>query len=111
MIDKLRDEPLKCFIEVNINEEESKNGVKVEDLDHFISEVINYKNVKIVGFMCMTVEESIDKYEQFLRLSNLMKEMNDKHHLDMKDMSIGMSDDICFLKNSNSFTSIIFYLI
>ena len=93
MIDKLRDEPLKCFIEVNINEEESKNGVRVEDLEHFISEVINYKNVEIVGFMCMTVKESIDKYEQFLRLSNLMKEMNEKYHLDMKDMSMGMSDD------------------
>ena len=93
MIDKLRDKPLKCFIEVNINEEENKNGVKVEELDHFISEVIKYKNVEIVGFMCMTVKESDDKYEQFLRLSNLMKEMNEKYHLNMKDMSMGMSDD------------------
>ena len=93
MIDKLRDTPLKCFIEVNINEEENKNGVKVEELDHFINEVIKYKNVEIVGFMCMTVKESDDKYEQFLRLSNLMKEMNEKYHLNMKDMSMGMSDD------------------
>ena len=93
MIDKLRDKPLKCFIEVNINEEENKNGVKVEELDYFINEVIKYKNVEIVGFMCMTVKESDDKYEQFLRLSNLMKEMNEKYHLNMKDMSMGMSDD------------------
>ena len=93
MIDKLRDKPLKCFIEVNINEEENKNGVKVEELDHFINEVIKYKNVEIVGFMCMTVKESDDKYEQFLRLSNLMKEMNEKYHLNMNDMSMGMSDD------------------
>ena len=93
IIDKLRDKPLKCFIEVNINDEENKNGVKVEDLDNFISEVIKYKNVSIVGFMCMTVKESIDKYEQFLILANLMKQMNEKYSLNMHDMSMGMSDD------------------
>ena len=93
MIDKLRDKPLKCFIEVNINYEENKNGVKVEELEYFISEVIKYKNIDIVGFMCMTVKESSDKYEQFLYLSNLMKEMNKKFNLNMQDMSMGMSDD------------------
>ena len=29
-IDKLRDKPLNCFIEVNINDEDSKNGVKFD---------------------------------------------------------------------------------
>ena len=93
LIDRLRDKPLKCFIEVNINSEENKNGVKVEDLDNFINEVIKYKNINIVGFMCMTVKESDDKLEQFLRLTNLMKEMNSKYNLNMKDLSMGMSDD------------------
>ena len=93
MIDKLRDKPLKCFIEVNINYEENKNGVKLEDLDHFISEVIKYKNIDIIGFMCMTVKESENKYEQFKKLASLMESMNEKYNLHMQDMSMGMSDD------------------
>ncbi len=93
MIDKLRDKPLKCFIEVNINEEANKNGVRLEDLDYFVSEVIKYNNIDIVGFMCMTVKESENKYEQFLRLTNTMKEVNEKYGLNMKDLSMGMSDD------------------
>lgn len=93
MIDKLRDKPLNCFIEVNINEEESKNGVRIEELDSFISEVIKYKNVNIIGLMCMTIKESMDKYQQFLSLSKIMNELNQKYNLNMKDLSMGMSDD------------------
>ena len=93
MIDKLRTKPLNCFIEVNINEEESKNGVRIEELDSFISEVIKYKNVNIIGLMCMTIKESMDKYQQFLSLSKIMNELNQKYNLNMRDLSMGMSDD------------------
>lgn len=93
MIDKLRDKPLNCFIEVNINSEESKNGVKIEDLDSFVEEVIKYKNVNIIGLMCMTIKESIDKYQQFLYLKNVMENINKKFDLNLKDLSMGMSDD------------------
>ena len=93
MIDKLRDKPLNCFIEVNINNEESKNGVKLEDLDSFIEEVLQYKNVNVIGLMCMTIKESIDKYEQFLSLKKKLDEINLKFNLSLKDMSMGMSDD------------------
>ena len=93
IIDKLRDKPLKCFIEVNINDEESKNGVKLARLDDFVMEVLKYKNVEIVGLMCMTVKESSDKYQQFLKLKDIMNDLNKKFNLNMSDMSIGMSDD------------------
>ena len=93
MIDKLRAKPLNCFIEVNINEEESKNGVRIEELDSFICEVIKYKNVNIIGLMCMTIKESMDKYQQFLSLSKIMNELNQKYNLNMSDLSMGMSDD------------------
>ena len=93
IINKLRDKPLNCFIEVNINDEESKNGVKLEELDSFISEVIKYENINIIGLMCMTIKESEDKYQQFLNLKNIMEDINKKHNLNLKDMSMGMSDD------------------
>ena len=93
IINKLRDKPLNCFIEVNINDEESKNGVKLEELDSFISEVIKYENINIIGLMCMTIKESEDKYQQFLNLKNIMEDINKKHNLNLKDMSMGISDD------------------
>ena len=93
LIDKLRDKPLNCFIEVNINLEESKNGVRLEDLDSFVEEVIKYKNVNIIGLMCMTIKESDDKYQQFLYLKNAMDNINKKFNLNLKDLSMGMSDD------------------
>ena len=93
IIDKLRDKPLNCFIEVNINEEEFKNGVRLEDLDSFISEVIKYENINIIGLMCMTIKESEDKYQQFLNLKNVMDNLNKKFNLNLKDLSMGMSDD------------------
>ena len=41
----------------------------------------------------MTIKESEDKYQQFLNLKNIMEDINKKHNLNLKDMSMGMSDD------------------
>ena len=81
IIDKLRDKPLNCFIEVNINEEESKNGVRLEDLDSFISEVIKYQNINIIGLMCMTIKESEDKYQQLTQQIEKTIETQDENQI------------------------------
>ena len=40
IINDNRKEPLKCFIEVNLNKEESKDGIYLDELDDFIINVI-----------------------------------------------------------------------
>ena len=95
LIDKERTTPLNTFIEVSINEEESKNGVKVSELDNFIEEVLKYKNINLIGFMMMGVADSSsdELIRQFSRLNELLANINKKYNLELKCLSMGMSDD------------------
>lgn len=95
MIQKERLIPLDTFIEVSINEEENKNGVKVSDLDNFIEEVLKYKNINLVGFMMMGIaySSSDELIAQFSRLNTLLAQVNKKYNLELKCLSMGMSDD------------------
>ncbi len=51
--------------------------------------------MKLVGLMTMTPKEATknQKYEQFKRLKSILDELNLKYHLNMKELSMGMSDD------------------
>ena len=95
IIEKERTKPLDCFIEININQEASKNGISVEDCESFLKEVKSYSKVNVVGFMMMTTKESTnqEKQHQFMNLKKLMLEMNYKLGLHMQELSMGMSDD------------------
>lgn len=95
IIDENSLKPLNCFIEVNINDEENKNGVNYRYIDEFIQEVLKYKKVKIVGLMCMTKKDatSSEKYATFLKLKEILEAINAKFNLDLKELSMGMSDD------------------
>lgn len=57
-IEKYRTKPLKCFIEVNIQNEESKNGLAVSDLPDFVREVLKYPKVEVIGLMTMARKEA-----------------------------------------------------
>lgn len=95
IIDKNIFHPLNCFIEVSINEEETKNGVKIKDLDNFIHELLPFTNINIVGLMMMSKlnsdEKSLD--EQFEKLSKLKDELEIKLNIKIPYLSMGMSDD------------------
>ena len=95
VIEKECIEPLDCLIEVNINSENSKSGILLDDCEAFLKEVQKYSKVRIRGLMCMTMKESssIEKQNQFSRLRQLMEELNEHLGLSMKELSMGMSDD------------------
>ncbi len=88
-------EPLNCFIEVNLNKEESKDGVYLEDLDEFVLEVIKYPKINVVGLMTMTMknDSSYGKLNQFELLNNVKNRLNEQYNLNLKYLSMGMSDD------------------
>ncbi|RYL95407.1 YggS family pyridoxal phosphate-dependent enzyme [Sporolactobacillus sp. THM7-4] len=44
---------LKCFVEVNISGEETKHGLKKEELDSFIDALKDFEHIQIVGLMTM----------------------------------------------------------
>lgn len=95
IIDENVASPLKVFVEVSVNLEDSKNGVPYYDLEGFIRELLNYKNIKLVGLMMMAIKHSDDDslQEQFKKLRELRDEMENKFKISIPYLSMGMSDD------------------
>ena len=95
LIDKKREKPLKCFVEVSINLEETKNGVPYYETKDFIKELLKFKNIELVGLMMMAVKESDENSldEQFAKLKNLRDEIEKEFKINLPYLSMGMSDD------------------
>ena len=95
IIQKERIKPLNTFIEVSINEEENKNGVKVADLESFVEEVLKLDKINLIGFMMMAIDDSShdELLEQFSKLKLVMDNINKKYNLSLNFLSMGMSDD------------------
>ena len=95
IIDKERKTPLKCFVEVSINMEESKNGVPFKELNSFISEVLKYKNIELCGFMMMAIKNAPDEdlTKQFKALAYLRDRVEKDFNIKLPYLSMGMSDD------------------
>ena len=95
MIDKKRQKPLKCFVEVSINLEETKNGVPYYEAKNFIKELLKFKNIDLVGLMMMAVKESNENSldQQFAKLRILRDEIEKEFNIKLPYLSMGMSDD------------------
>ena len=95
IIDKNRLTPLKTFIEVSINLEESKNGVPFYEVEAFLSELLKYKNIEVVGLMMMAIKNSDEESvkSQFRKLRILRDELEQKFKVKLPYLSMGMSDD------------------
>ena len=95
LIDKKREKPLKCFVEVSINLEETKNGVPYYEAMNFIKELLKFKNIELVGLMMMAVKESDENSldQQFAKLRILRDEIENELNIKLPYLSMGMSDD------------------
>ncbi len=89
IIDKTRNEKLKCFVEVHMTNSNTKSGVLKEDLDSFLNELKKYEKVEVIGLMTMTEPEQTK--EEKLKVFNDLRELAYKYNL--KELSMGMSDD------------------
>lgn len=99
-INKYREEPLKCFVEVNITKEESKHGIFVENLEDFLYESQKYDKIEIVGLMTMAI-----KYDQEKDIDECFKTLDElKRKYGLLYTSMGMSNDYPLaIKNNASF--------
>ena len=95
IIDEYRQEPLDCFIEVSINQEESKNGLSVNQVKGFVLDCLKYKNIHIVGLMMMAIANSDDAslHDQFASLRTLRDSLEKELGISLPYLSMGMSDD------------------
>lgn len=95
LIEQKREKPLKCFVEVSINLEETKNGVPYYETKQFIKELLKFKKIELVGLMMMAVKESDENSldQQFAKLRILRDEIEKELNIQLPYLSMGMSDD------------------
>lgn len=104
-IEKRRNEVLKCFIEVNISNEDSKQGMKIDDVLDFANKIKGYKKIQVIGLMGMA-ENTDDEFiidKEFKLLSNLRDEVK-RIIPSCEKLSMGMSGDyLIALKNGSDY--------
>ena len=77
---------LKIFIQINIGNEEQKNGIDEADLNEFYKSCVNELELDIIGLMCLPPKNDNTK-EYFVKMKNLAQKIN------VKELSMGMSKD------------------
>ena len=77
---------IKIFIQVNIGEEEQKNGILPNKLESFYKICSQDLGLNIIGLMCLPpINKNVESY--FAKMLNLRNTVN------LPDLSMGMSED------------------
>ncbi|MFA1818649.1 YggS family pyridoxal phosphate-dependent enzyme [Virgibacillus oceani] len=96
-INKRANQTMNCFVQVNVSGEESKHGLKPEEVVSFIEEVGKYEKIRIVGLMTMAphIEDESRLKEIFRDLAALRDKARSQNfsHAPCKFLSMGMSND------------------
>ena len=88
---------INILIEVNIAEEESKCGFKIDEVTPAIEVISKFSHIRIKGLMTIApyTENSEENRKIFSRLRELSIEIKDKniYNVDMDVLSMGMTND------------------
>ncbi|MFN3568473.1 MAG: YggS family pyridoxal phosphate-dependent enzyme, partial [Caldimicrobium sp.] len=86
---------LPVFIEVNVGEEETKGGVKPDNLLSFVESIIELKHLEIKGLMCLPpLEENIELARPYFRLMRkLFEKVKPLCGDNFTELSMGTSHD------------------
>jgi len=96
-INKRASEPVKCFVQVNVAEEESKHGLPADEVVPFIQALGEYPNVQVVGLMTMaphTDDEQVLRscFKDLKKLQQEIQTLN-LRYAPCQELSMGMSND------------------
>lgn len=96
-IEKRANKPVKCFVQVNISEEQSKHGLYKDEVIPFIKELHKFSKIQVVGLMTMapnTEDETIIR-PVFRELKKLQQEVVSLNlpYAPCTELSMGMSND------------------
>jgi PLP dependent protein len=86
---------LRVLLEVRVEEEKSKNGVKVEDAGALAEKVITLSHLELAGLMCIPpfIEDAEKVRPYFRRLRDLRDALAQKIGRELPVLSMGMSHD------------------
>lgn len=87
--------PLNICIQVNIDEEETKSGILLADLNEIAGAISQMPNLKLRGLMCIPKadQREADLCAAFDRLKSAFDQLA-HDHADIDTLSMGMSSDI-----------------
>ncbi len=88
--------PLNVLIQVNIDEEDSKSGCKIDEVENLVEKIINYPNLKLRGLMIIPAKLDKQNDTAFARTQDLFNKIADDYpQLNEWDtLSMGMSGDM-----------------
>ncbi len=80
------DKNLKLFIQINVGNEDQKNGIELKNVKHFLETCNRDLELDIIGTMCIPPNDNeTEKY--FSKMQEIKKEIN------LNELSMGMSND------------------
>ena len=96
-IEKRADHTVRCFVQVNTSLEESKHGLKSEDVIPFVKQLADFKQIEIAGLMTMapfTDDHTVIR-NCFKTLKNLQEKVKHLNQVNApcQHLSMGMSND------------------
>ena len=96
-INKRANKKVKCFIQVNVSGETSKQGIAPCELEEFVSSLSQYENIEIVGLMTMAPYQSKENelrqvFSQLAQLRESIEKMK-ATYAPCTELSMGMSSD------------------
>ena len=105
-VNKRRVEVLKCFVQVNISSEESKHGLNIDEVIPFLKSIKDLEKINVIGLMGMAELTSDDLIisSEFQKLNDLQIKVKNELNIELKELSIGMSNDyLIALKHNATF--------
>lgn len=83
------------LLQVNLAQEEQKSGFSKQELEEDFAQIITLDNIHVEGLMMMAPYTNDKAYlgRLFEDMSNLKKELSSKHSYELKELSMGMSND------------------
>ena len=87
---------LNICLQVNIDQEESKSGLNIDNLDAIIEPILSMNRLRLRGLMAIPkVQTSFEQQrEPFKRLAELKDKLNNTFNIQLDTLSIGMSADL-----------------
>ncbi|MFW2434252.1 YggS family pyridoxal phosphate-dependent enzyme [Staphylococcus cohnii] len=96
-INKRAEHKVKCFVQVNVSGETSKQGIALDEVDTFIKDLEQYENIEITGLMTMAPYTDDEPYIKDLFKSLRAKRDEIKalnlNYAPCTELSMGMSND------------------
>lgn len=88
--------PLNVCIQINLDREDSKSGIEPAKAAGLIERINHLPGLRVRGFMAIPkpLADEEEQYASFRRLTMLLQEINQRLHLKMDTLSMGMSGDL-----------------